>query len=121
VRVDLNFDTIAAMDNGGPVGSTARSASDRRATQSAERERLEPCREVARRVILLRTRAGISQEELARRVGTSKSAIARLESGRHQPTVETLRRVAAAFELRLVIEFEAPRERSGGLPDALAL
>lgn len=114
------------MDGDAPVGSTARAASDRRAARSAdyraERERLEPVREVARQVILLRTRAGISQEELARRVGTSKSAIARLESGRHQPTVETLRRVAAAFDVRLVIEFETPPERPGGLAGgALAL
>jgi ribosome-binding protein aMBF1 (putative translation factor) len=117
---------MAAMEADGPVGSTARAASDRRAVRSveyrAERERLGPYREVARQVILLRTRSGISQEELARRVGTSKSAIARLESGRHQPTVETLRRVAAAFDVRLVIEFEAPQEPTSGLPsEALAL
>jgi transcriptional regulator with XRE-family HTH domain len=93
-----------------PIGSTAEEASERRAASSAEyraeRERLRPYREVARLVILLRTREGISQEELARRVGTSKSAIVRLESGRHQPTVETLRRVAEAFGARLVIGFE---------------
>jgi transcriptional regulator with XRE-family HTH domain len=75
-----------------------------------ERDRLQPYREVAREVILLRTRAGISQDELARRVGTSKSAIARLESGRHQPTVETLRRVAEALGTTLVIGFERPAE-----------
>lgn len=100
-----------------PIGSNAAEASDRRASRSEEyrdeRERLRSYREVARLVILMRTRAGISQEELARRVGTSKSAIARLETGRHQPTVETLRRVAEAFGTRLVIEFEdAPSERT---------
>lgn len=95
------------------MGSTAEEASSRRAARSdeyrAEQERLRPYREVARLVILLRTRAGISQEELARRVGTSKSAIVRLESGRHQPTVETLRRIAEAFDSRLVIRFESRR------------
>ena len=105
------------MESLGPIGSTARQASDRRAGRSApyraERERLQPYRDVAQQIILLRTRSGISQEELARRVGTSKSAITRLESGRHQPTVETLRRVAEAFEVRLVIEFEGPRGPTG--------
>jgi transcriptional regulator with XRE-family HTH domain len=64
---------------------------------------------------------GISQEELARRVGTSKSAIVRLESGRHQTTVETLRRVAEAFGTRLVIEFDglpADRPRRRRVPGA---
>jgi transcriptional regulator with XRE-family HTH domain len=51
-------------------------------------------------------RAGISQAELARRVGTTKSAISRLESGRHRPNVETLQRVAEAVGARLVITFE---------------
>jgi transcriptional regulator with XRE-family HTH domain len=61
---------------------------------------------VALRVIQLRMRAGISQEELARRVGTTKSAISRLESGRHTPNVETLQRIAEAVGARLVITFE---------------
>ena len=99
----------------GPIGSSARQASQRRAARSeayrAERDRLGPYRDVAREVILLRTRAGLSQEELAGRVGTSKSAIARLESGRHQPTVETLRRVAEALGTTLVIGFEPDRPR----------
>jgi len=49
---------------------------------------------------------GISQEELARRVGTSASAIARLETGSHRPSVETLRRVAHALDRDLVISFQ---------------
>jgi hypothetical protein len=55
-----------------------------RCAYRAEQDRLAPYREVARKVILLRTRHRISQEELARRVGTSKSAMVRLESGRHR-------------------------------------
>ncbi len=93
-----------------PVGTTAQEAGRRRATRSAEyraeQQRLAPYREVAQQVIMMRTRQGLSQEALARLVGTSKSAIVRLESGRHRPTMETLRRVAAAFGTRLVIGFE---------------
>lgn len=93
-----------------PVGSTVQEASIRRAARSpeyrAEQERLAPYREVAQQVIILRTRHGISQEALARRMGTSKSAIVRLESGRHRPSMETLRRVAEAFGTRLMIGFE---------------
>jgi DNA-binding XRE family transcriptional regulator len=71
-----------------------------------EWDRLQLYREAADMVVVLRTRHGISQEELARRVGTSKSAIARLESGRHKPSMETLRRIAEAFGGRLVISFD---------------
>ena len=69
-------------------------------------ERSSTYESVALRVIHLRMRAGISQEELARRVGTTKSAISRLESGRHRPNVQTLQRIAQAVGARLVITFE---------------
>lgn len=50
-----------------------------------------------------RTRAGLSQRELAQRAGTSQSAIARIESGTVSPSFATARRLLAAcgFELRL--------------------
>jgi len=50
----------------------------------------------------------LSQEEFGELVGTTKSAVSRLESGHHAPTVATLRKIAVAFEHRLVISFEAP-------------
>ena len=59
-----------------------------------------------------RGRLGISQEELARRVGTSYSAISRIESGRHKTSVETLQRLAHALGVRLVVGFESgPADR----------
>lgn len=50
-----------------------------------------------------RTRAGLSQRELAQRAGTSQSAIARIESGAVSPSFATVRRLveACGFELRL--------------------
>lgn len=68
-------------------------------------EQLLPYERIARLVIGLRMQLGVSQEELARRVGTSPSAIARLEAGHHRPSVETLRRVAHAMDRELVIGF----------------
>jgi ribosome-binding protein aMBF1 (putative translation factor) len=55
-----------------------------------------------------RLAADLSQTELAKRVGTSQSAIARLESGGAQPTIATLRRIATALGVDLVIEFHSP-------------
>lgn len=66
--------------------------------------------ELARAVIAARTGAGLTQEELARRMETTQSVIARLESGRTKPSTQTLERLAAATGTRLRISFEA-RER----------
>ena len=104
------------MTRRSPIGTTVAEATARRARRSppysAERERLAPFEELARLVIRHRAALGISQEELAQRVGTSHSAISRIESGRHKTSVETLQRLAHALETRLVLGFESgPRER----------
>src|SRR5437763_1741931 len=63
--------------------------------------------EIAEQVYLLRTQAGLSQRELARLVGTSQSAIARLESADYQGhSLSMLRRIAAALGKRVCIHFE---------------
>jgi ribosome-binding protein aMBF1 (putative translation factor) len=99
-----------------PLGTTAVEASRRRAARSGsyrrEQRRLAGFEELARLLIRHRAASGLSQKELAERVGTSHSAISRMESGRHRTSVATLQRVAEALDLRLVVGFESgPRER----------
>jgi transcriptional regulator with XRE-family HTH domain len=53
-----------------------------------------------------RRRAGLSQAELAKRMKTTQSTIARLESGRGLPSTRTLSRYAKATGHRLKISFE---------------
>lgn len=60
----------------------------------------------ARMVIGARAHADLSQAELAARMGTSQSAIARLESGRVKPSTRTLEKLAAATGMRLRIVLE---------------
>ena len=55
---------------------------------------------------LIQARADLSQAELARRMGTSQSAIARLESGRSRPSTRTLRKFAEATGMKLRFVFE---------------
>jgi len=62
--------------------------------------------EVAHAVIAARAAAGLTQEQLARRMDTTQSVIARLESGRTRPSTQTLERLAAATGTRLKISFE---------------
>jgi len=93
-----------------PVGSTVAEAADRRARRSPgyreARERLAPYEQLARIVIRRRTDLGLTQEQLAGRMGTSHSAISRIESGQHGTSVQTLQRLAAALEMRFVMGFE---------------
>lgn len=51
----------------------------------------------------LRTEAGLTQAELANRMGTTQSAIARMEGGGTRPTLETLEKLAAAVGGELVV------------------
>jgi ribosome-binding protein aMBF1 (putative translation factor) len=58
-----------------------------------------------------RARSGLSQAELAKRMKTTQSAVARLESGRSMPSTRTLGRFAKATGHRLKISFEPVRRR----------
>jgi transcriptional regulator with XRE-family HTH domain len=62
---------------------------------------------LASAVIDARNRAGLTQQELARKMRTTQPVIARLESGRVRPSMRTLERLAAATGLRLLIKFES--------------
>ena len=62
----------------------------------AEYDSLAPEFEISAELVRARVRAGLSQAELAARMGTSQSAIARLESGQTLPSTKTLLRFAKA-------------------------
>jgi len=53
-----------------------------------------------------RTKAGLTQEQLAQRLSTNQGNIAQLERNRTQATIRTLKRIAAATGHRLVIDFQ---------------
>ena len=68
-------------------------------------------REVAQRIYELRQQAGLSQTQLAKRVGTTQSVISRLEDADyHGHSLAMLNRIAAAVERRVEIRF-VPRRR----------
>jgi ribosome-binding protein aMBF1 (putative translation factor) len=90
----------------GTGGRTKRRRAARSSGYRSELERLAPYESLARMVIARRIRYGLTQEQLAARMGTSVSAISRLESGQHRPNVETLERLGLAFGERLVFGFE---------------
>ena len=62
--------------------------------------------EIARKIYELRTKAALTQQELAARVGTSKSAICRLEDADYEGhSLSMLKRIAEALDKRVEIRF----------------
>lgn len=71
-------------------------------------ESLGPEFDLAQALIAARAGADLTQAQVAERMGTTQTAIARLESGRAQPTTRTLQRYAEATGTRLRISFAPP-------------
>jgi DNA-binding XRE family transcriptional regulator len=74
----------------------------------AEYDALEPEFELLDELLKARDEAGLTQEDVAKRMGTSRPAVARIEAGggskRHSPSITTLRKYAAAVGCKLQIK-----------------
>ncbi len=66
-------------------------------------------------VLKARAASGLTQAQVAERVGTTQSAIARLESGttRHSPSLATLQKYARALGYRVEVRLVKERAKSG--------
>jgi len=93
-----------------PVGTSVRQAIESKRAASPDyreaQDRLQPFEQLARVVIMRRGRLGLSQQDLAARMGTTASVISRIESGQHRTSTETLRRLGEALGGRAVVGFE---------------
>ncbi len=77
---------------------------------SLEEERANA--ELARRIYELRTKAGLTQRELAKLVGTTASVICRLEDADYEGhSLAMLRRIAAALNKRVEIRFVSAKQK----------
>lgn len=105
-----------------PIGATHSESMEKRARKSAvyraPLEEQQPYEQFARLVIRKRMQLGLTQEELAKRMGTSHSVISRLESGKHRFSFATMRKLAKALDTHLVYGFqdEAPDPGSRRTP-----
>ena len=71
-------------------------------------EREFPFRDLSLQIGSLRAALDLTQAEFGELVGMPQSTVARLESGRQNPSVKVLKRIAAATGTELVIEFRRP-------------
>ncbi|MCX7015383.1 MAG: XRE family transcriptional regulator [Candidatus Sumerlaeota bacterium] len=69
--------------------------------------------EIARRIYDLRTKAGLTQKELARKIGTTASVISRLEDSDYEGhSLAMLKRIATALDYRVEVRL-VPCKRNG--------
>lgn len=71
----------------------------------AEYDKLQPEFAVLQAIIDTRKKKALSQKQLAKKLGTTQSAISRLEGGNVSPTVNFLQKLAEALDSRLDIRF----------------
>jgi transcriptional regulator with XRE-family HTH domain len=76
-----------------------------------EWERTAVARAVAVKVVAYRAEHRLSQRALAQRLGMTQPQIARLEAGEHNPTIDTLARLAEALDVEFAIDIH-PRRRA---------
>ncbi len=69
-----------------------------------EYERIDEEYSLIESLVRARAEANLTQEQLAERLGTTQSAVARMEGGRVSPSIATIRRYARATGKRLEIE-----------------
>ena len=67
----------------------------------AEYDALEPEYELIRQIISARAEKNMTQKQLAEKIGTKQSNIARLESGNYNPSFQFLQKVAGALDKKL--------------------
>ena len=77
----------------------------------AEWERTALARAVAVAVAGYRARHSLSQRALAQTLGMQRSAVARLELGEHNPSVETLQRLSRALRIHFAIDLAPPGDQ----------
>lgn len=70
-----------------------------------EAEKIEPEYQIARSLIGARLKKKLSQEELAKKIGSKQPVISRIESMSSSPTVSLLKRLASALDAHLQIRF----------------
>jgi len=116
----IKIDKLDAVEKptttSGPIGkSMAGGAAHRRANSAAYRQAQDShaaAAAFAKQVIHLRTELNLTQEQLAKKVGTSHSQISRIESGRHEVSGRSMRRILVGLGVIPLIGYRVPA-RSG--------
>jgi len=106
-RTGKNFDSLVAEEQ------------PRDPSFKAEWQRLAPAREFAATLLRYRAEHKLSQRALAERLGLSQPRIAKLESGEHNPEIDTIINAVRRLGIEFVLDV-SPADRKPLLVTALA-
>lgn len=67
-------------------------------------EELQPEMKIIRALIISRNKKGMSQRNLARKIGITQSALARFESGNINPTLSFLQKITSGLGLKILVK-----------------
>lgn len=81
-------------------------------------ERTVFARAIAIEVIRYRSQHGLSQRDLAERLGVTQSVVGRLELGEHEPKTATLRKLSQILGMRFVLEIHPAGQPDQSVPSA---
>ena len=73
----------------------------------AEYDKLQPEFEVIKAILDARVKKGVTQKDLAQKIGTKQSVLSRLESGKANPSIKFLQKLAEGLNTHLEIRFVA--------------
>jgi ribosome-binding protein aMBF1 (putative translation factor) len=79
---------------------------------SAEWERTAMARALALKVLAYRTEQHLSQRALAAKLGMTQPQVARIEAGEHNPTIDTLARIAQTLDIEFAIDVRPCEQES---------
>ncbi len=71
-----------------------------------EYKRLKPKYQLISQLIEARVKKGLTQEQLAKKIGTKQSAVSRIESGRANPSMAFLEEISQALGRKLIIQLK---------------
>jgi transcriptional regulator with XRE-family HTH domain len=77
----------------------------------AEWERTALARAIANKLVAHRVEHGLSQAALGAKLGMKQPAVARLEAGEHNPSLDTLVRVVRVLDIEIVLDLVPPHRR----------
>lgn len=79
-------------------------------------ERTALARAVANAIVAYRTEHHLSQGALAAKIGMKRPGVSRLELGEHNPSIETLERLASVLDLRFIVDVSPPGRAPAAFP-----
>lgn len=77
----------------------------------------DPLRRIKDDMVKIRKEKNISQKKLAEITGISQANISKIENGYYIPSIEILKRIADAFEKKLIVEFSERMSDNNGYSD----